>query len=69
MTKGSCLYVFTVSMATFRMAVEAGMVVKEEAEDGDSVNTSTSSPDKALLTRLLPVCHHGPMSQSPGPGL
>ena len=30
MTKGSCLYVFTVSMATFRMAVEAGMVVKEE---------------------------------------
>ena len=52
-----------------RMAVEPGMVVKEEAEDGDSVNTSTSSPDKALLTRLLPVCRHGPMSQSPGPGL
>ena len=39
MTKGSCLYVFTVSMATFRMAVEAGMVVKEEAEDGDSSKT------------------------------
>ena len=63
MTKGSCLYVFTVSMATFRMAVEAGMVVKEEPRrvsplDLDLLFQSRVSPldlDLRFQSRVSPL--------------